>query len=214
MTRPIGILGGTFDPVHSGHLRLAIEFYERLDLAEVRLIPLNMPPHRESPRANSEQRLAMLKIAIKNISGLTIDECELHREEVSYTIDTVSAVRKQAGDTSICLLMGMDAFNTMPFWHRWEELLDQVHIVIADRPTDDIAKDPNMTVFFNTHSVDDISHLHNTPAGNIYKIDIPVLDISASQIRNIISSGMDASCLLPEKVLDFIKTNNLYQQDT
>ena len=210
--KPIGILGGTFDPIHNGHLRLAIESYEQLDLKEVRLIPLNIPPHRNTPHASPEQRLEMMQIALHKLSGLVIDDCELHREGPSYTIDTVSAVRNKAGGTPICLLMGMDAFNTIPSWHRWEELLDQVHIVIADRAADDIAKDPNMTVFFNTHHMNDISKLHKVPAGNIVKIDIPMLDISASKIRNIISSEKDASHLLPGNVLEFIKTNNLYQQ--
>ncbi|MEE9551742.1 MAG: nicotinate-nucleotide adenylyltransferase [Gammaproteobacteria bacterium] len=212
--KPIGILGGTFDPIHNGHLRLAIESYEQLDLEEVRLIPLNIPPHRNTPHASPEQRLEMMEIALHKLSGLVIDDCELHREGPSYTIDTVSVARDKVGDTPICLLMGMDAFNTISSWHRWEELLDQVHIVIADRPADDIAKDPNITVFLNRHHVDDISKLHKAPAGNIFKIDIPMLDISASKIKNIISSDKDASYLLPGNVLDFIKTNNLYQQNT
>ncbi len=132
--KPIGILGGTFDPVHNGHLRLAIEFYEQLDLAELKIIPLHIPPHRESPLADSGQRLNMLQLAIENIDGLVIDDCELQRKTTSYTIDTISLVKEKTGDTPVCLLMGYDAFAKIYTWHRWEELLEYVHLVIADRP--------------------------------------------------------------------------------
>ena len=209
--KPIGILGGTFDPVHNGHLRLAIEFYERLDLEEVRFVPLRVPPHRETPLADPEQRMAMLTAAIKNITGIIIDDCELRRESISYTIDTVSAVRASVGQIPICLLMGMDAFATIQFWHRWTDLLQYVHIAIADRPVrDSVTIDPNITVFLNEHSVNDAAVLHQTPAGKIFSSMIPMLDISASRIRNMISKGRDPHGLLPEGVLEFIRTNNLY----
>ncbi|MGH8120697.1 MAG: nicotinate (nicotinamide) nucleotide adenylyltransferase, partial [Gammaproteobacteria bacterium] len=132
--KPIGILGGTFDPVHHGHLRLAIECCERLALAEVRLVPLRVPPHRKPPRASPEHRLAMLKLAAENKNNLIVDDSELRRKTISYTIDTVSTLRKSSGRTPLCLLLGTDAFNMLHTWHRWQALLDYVHVVIAERP--------------------------------------------------------------------------------
>jgi len=210
--KPIGILGGTFDPVHHGHLRLAMECYERLDLAEVRLMPLHTPPHRHLPHASPGQRLAMLEIAIEGIPGLIIDNCELNKNDVTYTIDTLSATRDGVGNRPVCLLMGMDAFNTLHTWRRWKSLLDYSHIVIADRP-DNTGKQniPELNALLDAHSVSDTEPLHKTPAGKIYKMIIPMLDISATQIRNIIASGMNTKFLLPDDVIKFIHNNNLYQ---
>ncbi|MBM2830675.1 MAG: nicotinic acid mononucleotide adenylyltransferase, partial [Gammaproteobacteria bacterium] len=172
--KPIGILGGTFDPVHHGHLRLAMECYERLDLAEVRLMPLHTPPHRHLPHASPGQRLAMLEIAIEGIPGLIIDDCELNKNDVTYTIDTLSATRDWVGNRPVCLLLGLDAFNTLHTWRRWKSLLDYSHIVIADRP-DNTGKQniPELNALLNTHSVSDIESLHKTPAGKIHKLIVP-----------------------------------------
>jgi len=157
----------------------------------------------------------MLKIAIKNIQGLTIDDCELHRKDVSYTIDTVSAIRGRVGERPVCLLMGMDAFNTLHTWHQWQSILDYTHIIIADRPNSIAEQNtPDLNTLLNTCSVSDVQLLHKTPAGKIHKMIMPILDISATQIRDIISRGMNAKFLLPDDVIDFIQTNNLYQSRT
>jgi len=208
----LGVLGGTFDPIHNGHLRLAIEFYERLDLTELRLIPLHAPPHRDPPLADPEQRLAMLQMAIENITGLIVDDCELQRESTSYTIETVSLVKEKIGDTPLCLLLGNDAFAKINTWHRWEELLDNVHIAIADRPGNHTKEyDQELAELIKTHLTGDISELQQSSAGKIYRITMPMLDISATQIRSLISNNQDAHGLLPEKVLDFIHSNKLYK---
>lgn len=211
----LGVLGGTFDPIHNGHLRLAIEFFERLNLTELRLIPLCVPPHRDPPLADPAQRLAMLQLAIENIAGLTVDDCELQREKTSYTIETVSLVKEKIGDTPICLLMGIDAFAKIHTWHRWEELLEYVHIAIADRPGNNTKEyDQEIAELIKTHLTGNVSELQQSSAGKIYRITMPMLDISATQIRNIISNNQDAHGLVPEKVLDFIHSNNLYKLNT
>ncbi len=211
----LGVLGGTFDPIHNGHLRLAIEFYERLDLTELRLIPLRAPSHRDPPLADPEHRLAMLQLAIENITGLTVDDCELQRGSTSYTIETVSLVKEKIGDSPLCLLMGIDAFAKINTWHRWEELLEYVHIVIADRPGNHTKEyDQEIAVLIKTHLTDDISELQQSSAGKIYRITMPMLDISATQIRNLISNNQDAHGLVSEKVLDFIHLHNLYKTNT
>jgi len=208
----IGILGGTFDPIHNGHLRLAIEFYEHLNLTELKLIPLRVPPHRDPPLADSEQRLAMLQIATENIGGLSVDDCELQREKTSYTIETVSLVKEKIGDTPICLLMGIDAFAKIHTWHRWEELLECVHIAIADRPGNNTKEyEQEIAELIKTHLTGDVSELQQSSSGKIYRITMPMLDISATQIRNLISNNQDAHGLVPEKVLDFIHSNSLYK---
>jgi len=116
--KPIGILGGTFNPIHHGHLRLAIELYERLSLAEVRLIPSANPPHREQPTVSSQHRLEMVQAAIPNITGLTVDDRELRRDGFSYTVDTLASLREEYPDQPLCLILGMDAFIGLPRWYQ------------------------------------------------------------------------------------------------
>lgn len=207
----IGILGGTFDPVHNGHIRLAIEFYEHLGLSELRLIPLRIPPHREPPLAEPEQRLAMLQLAVKNISGLVVDDCEIRKETTSYTIDTVCFIKKNIGDLPVCLLMGFDAFSKIHTWYRWEELLEYVHIAIADRPGNDIKEyTRELAELIKTHLTGNVADLKNSPSGKIYRLTMPMLDISATQIRKIISNNQSARGLLPGDVIEYINMNNLY----
>jgi len=211
MAKPIGILGGTFDPVHHGHLRLAIECIERLALAEVRLIPLRMPPHRKPPQAAPEHRLAMLKLATETASNLVVDDSELQRPGISYTIDTVSALRKKSGRIPLCLLLGTDAFNMLHTWHRWQSLLDHVHFVIAERPGV-VCKPENaeLNTVLDKHSARDASILHTKENGSIFRVQIPWLDISATRIRDMLRMGHNPSFLLPDAVIEYIRTHRLY----
>ena len=211
MTKPIGILGGTFDPVHYGHLRMAIECHERLALAEVRLVPLHAPPHRRPPHAAPEHRLAMLKIAVGTTDHLKVDDCELQRQNISYTIDTVSALREKLGNTPICLLIGTDAFNTLPTWHRWQSLLDIVHIVVAERPGTILKPEhAELNALFDKHDATDATILHTTCNGKIFRLQIPWLDISATRIRDMLRMRHDPSYLLPDAVIEYIHTHTLY----
>lgn len=211
MSVPIGILGGSFDPVHNGHIRLAIEFYERLGLAEVRLLPLKVPPHRNSPIANPEHRLAMLKLATDDIAGMTVDDCELRKEEISYTIETLEMFREQNNSSSLCLLMGMDAFSTIHSWHRWQEILHLVHIAIAERPSDSVSGlDKTIEQLIKDHNTNDILELQQSSSGKIIKLVMPMLDISSTRIRTTITEKKNPHALLPRDVLDYIQANNLY----
>ena len=131
----IGILGGTFDPVHFGHLRLAVEMYQDLGLQEVRLVPCRIPPHRNAPQASPEQRLAMLRLAIEHELGLRVDQRELQRDGPSYMVDTLQSLRDELGpDTPLSLILGMDAFDDIDTWHRWEELIQLAHFIVIQRP--------------------------------------------------------------------------------
>jgi nicotinate-nucleotide adenylyltransferase len=210
--KPIGLLGGTFDPVHFGHLRLALELVQRLDLQELRLVPLHIPPHREPPNATAEQRYAMLQSAIADVDCLQVDERELHREGVSYTIDTVKSLRNETGDTPLCLLLGMDAFKSIDTWHRWKELLTYAHIIVADRPGTSLPNEVSaIKELVDKHHIDDYLSLHQNQAGNILHVPIPMLDISSTHIRQQIASQNDVRFLLPDAVIDYIHANHLYQ---
>ena len=211
MNKPIGILGGTFDPIHHGHLRLALECLELADLAEVRLIPLHTPPHRQGVNAKAEQRLEMLRLATRDISKLIVDDCELKRGGTSYTVDTLKLLREQFGTTPICLIMGMDAFQTLNTWHEWKKILDYAHILVADRPTEDshIEHLDIASVYYDA-ATNDPDELRQATAGRILRVNIPMLNISATQIRKMIRQGRDPHFLLPHTVIQFILENKLY----
>lgn len=214
MKQPVGILGGTFDPFHHGHLRLAIECREKLQLRSLRLIPLYTPPHRQPPVASAGQRLAMLEIAVRGHKFLQVDDCELRRHGVSYTIDTLKQVRNDINDEPLCLLMGRDAFNTLTSWRDWQHLIDYCHIVVVDRPGKPLSSsNAELAEFIRRHLSEKTDELAKLPAGKLLEIDIPLLDISSTQIRAIIQAGHDPSGLLPEEVIDYIHTHSLYRQD-
>ena len=218
MTQPIGILGGTFDPVHNGHLHLATTCIKALELAELRFIPLNNPAHRLAPFASPEQRLEMLNLAVENHAHLKVDDYELQRDKVSYTIDTLKALREDIGETPLCMLIGMENFKTLNSWHQWQSLLDHAHIVIANRPENDNGSssdeqiDEEMKDYMNDAITQSVEHLHQQTAGLILLLDIPMLDISSTQIRNNIRTHFNSDSLLPNRVLDFIQIHHLYKK--
>ncbi len=208
--KPIGILGGTFDPVHHGHLRLALELYDALDLAEVRFIPLRTAPHREAPLAGRDLRCAMLEAAIKDEAGLCVDDRELSREGPSYTVDTLTSLREELSDTPLCLIMGMDAFRTLASWHDWTRLPELAHIVVVGRPGAHLTGDVELQKLLAERSVEDPSALHDQSAGHVFLAAIPMLDITASGIRAMIASGRSPCFLLPSSVLVLIHQHGLY----
>jgi nicotinate-nucleotide adenylyltransferase len=212
--KPVGILGGTFDPIHHGHLRLALELYEALDLKQVRLIPLATPPHRLAPIAPARLRLAMLEAAIGNEPALLADDRELRRQGRSYTVDTLSDLRRELADIPVCLLLGMDAFAALHTWHRWQQLMGLTHIVVASRSEAYLPVTGAVMDLFERHKTTDLQDLQRMPAGRIVLQPIPVLDISASRIRALIARGRNPRYLLPEPVIALINQHNLYRNLT
>lgn len=208
--KPIGILGGTFNPIHHGHLRLALELYERLDLAEVRLIPSAHPPHREPPSISAEMRLQMVKLAIADVPGLCVDDRELLRVGPSYTVDTLESLRAEFPDTPLFLILGMDAFMTLPHWHQWQRFIHLAHLLVVRRPGKVLPMVHIMRDFLNSHQTQNLKDLLTQPAGYILTQEIPALTISATQIRGLIANGKNSHYLLPESVLHFIHTHRLY----
>ena len=209
---PIGILGGTFDPVHFGHLRLAMEVRQQLGLEEVRLIPLYQPPHRDNPVASAGQRLNMLQLAAQDTDGLVVDDCELVRTGTSYTIDTVRQLHDNYPDRSHCLIIGMDQFQKLDTWREWANLTDYVHVIVVGRPgLDTRFEQPVIAKFYNQRLAGDMSELMTATAGAILKINVPLLEISSTRIRNLVRAGNSIKYLLPDAVINYIEEQNLYQ---
>lgn len=214
--KPIGLFGGTFDPIHYGHLRLAQELATGLGLEEVRFTPAGRPPHRESPAVSSRQRLEMARLAIAGNPLFTLDAREILREAPSYTVDTLTELRRELGGArSLCLFMGSDAFLGLATWHRWQELFGLAHIVVAHRPgfpqTGWAESMPaTLRQEFAQRLQTDARTLREAPHGAILAQVITALDISASHIRMSLRAGISPRYLLPDAVLDYIQTHRLY----
>ncbi|MDX1519187.1 MAG: nicotinate-nucleotide adenylyltransferase [Gammaproteobacteria bacterium] len=212
MGNTIGILGGTFDPVHNGHLRLALEIQQQLDLSGVRLIPLNIPPHRDPPAAGSEHRLKMLVNACNGVNGLIVDDREINREQTSWTIDTVMSLREEFPDHSLCLIMGEDAFAGLDSWRSWNKLTDYVHLVVASRISTGITAYPDtVKKLLEERETDDPATIKRELNGYIIRVPIPMLEISSSRIRELLASNQAVDFLLPQPVLDYILEQQLYR---
>ncbi|MFL0798055.1 MAG: nicotinate-nucleotide adenylyltransferase [Cellvibrionaceae bacterium] len=208
--KTIGIFGGTFSPVHNGHLRMALELKQHLVLDEMRLVPAHQPPHRSEEGVSSLQRLKMVELAIDDCMELTIDSRELNRDCASYTVDTLSSLRGELGsDVSLVLCMGMDSFLSLPSWHRWEELLSLAHIAVAARPGWELPESGKMLDFFQKH-VGTAADFQNAPAGKIVVETLTLLPISATAIRKQIQQGLSPMYLLPKNVWKYIQQQNLY----
>jgi nicotinate-nucleotide adenylyltransferase len=204
---PIGVLGGTFDPVHHGHLRLALEMAERLGLAEVRLIPVHQPPHRPMPAAPAAARLRMLELAVAREPRLVVDARELRRGGISYTVDTLSSLREEFRTNPLCLILGMDAFRSLPAWHQWERISRLAHLAVAGRPGADAQLEPPLDRLAAVHREGWEQHA----AGCVLFEPVPLLDISSSRIRDILATGGNPRYLLPDPVLDYIYEHDYYK---
>ncbi len=205
----IGIYGGTFDPVHYGHLRTAVEIKALFKLSEVRLIPCARPPHRDAPMTDAEQRLTMLHLALDGQPGLIVDDCEIRRKGPSYTIDTLVHLKTLVVSEALILFMGTDAFAGIDKWYQWQRLLDYAHIVVITRPGYQMPRPTQEN--FGAHWVSERAQLETDQAGKVYFQTLTQLDISATAIRTLLQQGQDARFLLPDKVLNFIQQHHLYQ---
>jgi nicotinate-nucleotide adenylyltransferase len=207
---PIGIFGGTFDPIHYGHLRSAFEMMQALRLSEVRFIPAGDPPHRGTTFAKAQSRLEMVRAATDGQPGFVVDERELRREGPSYTIETLNSLREDHPDAPIGLIVGMDAFLGLTSWHRWDELLDLAHIIVAHRPG---WKAPDMGALgeiIDRHGTHRVRDLHENAHGYIHIHAVTQLEISSTEIRDLVAAGRDPRFLMPDVVRDIIIENNCY----
>lgn len=212
--RRIGLLGGTFNPVHIAHLRAALEVAEQLALDELRLIPSARPPHREAPLVSAEQRLAMVRLAVEGEPRLTVDDRELRRAKPSFTFDTLESLRAElAADDQLFLLLGWDAFCGLPTWHRWQELLQHCHILVLQRPDADSEAPEALRDLLAARSVSDPQGLVG-PSGQIAFVWQTPLAVSATQIRQLLAEGRSVRFLVPDAVLAYIQTHGLYRGQT
>ena len=205
----IGIFGGTFDPIHYGHLRAALEVKEIFGLTEVRFLPSANPPHREQPSAPAQMRLQMLELAINKQLGFILDTRELKRPGASYMVDTLMSLRLEFINEPLLLFIGNDAFANLKSWHKWQLLFDSAHIVVVTRPGIEYQR---LDEFFKVRLARDITELAGNPAGKLYFQQVTQLDISATAIRNIIAEKRNPRFLLPDTVIDFISQHMLYQR--
>jgi len=210
MNQAIGILGGTFDPIHFGHLRSALDVAEQFNLERVHLIPSARPPHRDEPQATAEQRLMMLHLAVKTSDKFVVDDRELHREGASYTVDTLLSLRAEFPETPLYLILGTDAFAQIQTWHRWQVLLDLAHIVLIQRADEVLTMPETLSNWYQNYKASpaDIELL----AGKIWPMKVTQLAISASDIRAKIQQGEDPQYLLPDAVIQLIDMLGLYKQ--
>ena len=211
MNNAIGLLGGTFDPIHVGHLRPAIALLERLNLSEVRLLPNYIPPHKATPDSSPQHRLAMAQLAAECTAGLVVDDRELKRNRPSYTLDTLKELRLELPNTPLCFLMGMDSLCQLDTWHGWQQLLDYAHLVVSHRPGWQPDFNDSIQNLVKSHGTTDSSQLSRKLQGHIYLFDSPQLDISSTHIRDCIKAGNNPQYLLPEPVLNYIRDKGLYQ---
>jgi len=208
---PIGILGGTFDPVHYGHLRLALELRETLQLAEIRLIPNHTPPHRPAPRADGERRAAWISRAVVGMKGLKVDLRELDQPGFSYTVDTLRALRDELPNTPLCLILGMDAFAGFLSWREPREVLRLAHLVLVPRPGVQVALGLELSNLLAEQGVKAAARLRDSLGGSILESAVTPLAISAQQIRALAASRRSARYLLPDAVWSDIESEGLYR---
>jgi nicotinate-nucleotide adenylyltransferase len=215
-TGPIGVIGGTFDPVHFGHLRLAEELGETLKFGEVRLVPSGTPPHRNAPQATAEHRLAMVRLAARDNPRFIVDEREMHRPGPGYMLDTLAEMRAEAGASRpLVLLLGADAFLEFATWHRWHEIFGLAHIAVAHRPGYPVERwsermPQPLAREYSARLMQQPLATHLSPAGGIAVVAFTALDISATSIRDMLRTGSSPRYLLPAAVLDYIRQHHLY----
>lgn len=208
----IGVLGGTFDPIHLGHLRPALDCREALGLAEVRFVPLNVAVHRPQPQASAPARLAMLEAAIAGQPGFRVDTRELERPGGSFSYDTLAALRGELGALRpICLLIGADAFRGFPDWYRPDGILALAHLVVMQRPGFVGPLPTRLEALCAGRMCEEAQALRESPAGRILMQPVTQMDIAATRVRDLIRAGADARYLVPDAVLEMIARDGLYR---
>lgn len=211
--RPVGVFGGTFDPIHFGHLRLAEEMAEVLGLSRVVFIPAGQPPHRGAPRTDAKHRQEMVRRAIAGNTRFAVDAREVQSPRPSYTVDTLTALRAELGaEQPVWLLLGADAFLGLPTWHAWRQLFDLANIAVAQRPgtrsmQSDTMQEPLKSELLKRQVAEPTAA---GPSGSVLLRDMTPLEISATAIRTTLAQQGSARYLLPDAVLDYIHEHQLY----
>ena len=215
LSEPLGLFGGTFDPVHYGHLRLAEEAIAHLALGGVRWIPAGQPPHRGTPQVTAAQRLDMVRCATAGNPRFSVDAGEVEAAAPSYTVHTLERLRRELGDRQqLVLLVGADAFAGLATWHRWRDIFALAHVAVSHRPgfpVETASLPHELATEFNDRRLTDAAALKTSPAGGIVTFAMTQLAISATQIRKLLANELSARYLLPDDVLDYIQLHSLYR---
>lgn len=215
-TEVLGVFGGTFDPVHFGHLRLAEEACQHLELSQVRWIPAGQPPHRDAPKVTGRHRLDMVQLAVAGNRAFTVDPAEVEAQSPSFSVPTLERLRVEIGERrSLVLLLGADAFAGLATWHRWQDLFALAHLGVAHRPGFPIIANglpAPLAAEYERRRSDDMSILGASPAGSIVNFAMTPLAISATQVRQLLAEGKSPRYLLPDAVIAYIQQHHLYQR--
>lgn len=208
---PLGLFGGTFDPVHYGHLRPALEAQQALGLGSVRLLPCRLPPHRDRPARDAALRLDLLRLGAREVPGFRVDDRELRRSGPSYTVDTLRELRlEQGAERPLVLLMGADSMRGLGRWYRWRELFDCAHVVVLDRPGYVPEPAAEVAPFVAERYLSGPADLRRAPAGGFFRLPVTPLAVSATRIRRLLAQGRSVRFLLPEAVRRHIHQQGLY----
>ena len=207
---PVAVYGGAFDPLHYGHLRTAWELRHLIGCEQIRFVPTGDPPHRAPHVATGEVRMRMLEAALTGFDWAVADDRELRRAGPSYSVVTLAELRQSIGNNSLCMIVGMDAFLGLPHWHRWEELCELAHIVVAHRPGWVPPQHGILGSLLDARRTDDVARLKNTSAGHIYVHAVTQLDIASSDIRTAMAAGLEPRFLVPQAVLDIMRATGCY----
>jgi len=210
--QPIGIFGGTFDPIHYGHLRTALELKQSIDLERVYFVPCANPPHRAVPMIDGGLRLRMVQAAMAGEAGFVADDRELTRPGLSYTVDTLTSFRAEFPAQPLCLLLGMDAFLNLPYWHRWRELLNLAHIVVAQRPGWESPTGGVLGELWLERRTIQARELTASVAGRIHMQPVTQLEISSTDLRASLRAGVDPKFLMPDSVRQIILETECYAE--
>ncbi len=212
MSSAVAIFGGTFDPPHFGHLRAASEAAEKLAVEDFRLVPAGRPPHRQGSWASPEDRLEMLRAAVRPWSDLQVDDREIHRPGPSYMVDTLDSIRREVGESPILLALGQDAANQLHRWHEWHRLIDLAHLVIMTRPHSRPRYSGALADLVAQRRTRSKAALFKQPAGLVCRIEVTRLAISSTDIRRQIANGGNPRFLLPQSVVGYIRERGLYEE--
>jgi nicotinate-nucleotide adenylyltransferase len=209
-TGPIGVFGGTFDPVHHGHLRAALEVMDHCRLAGMLLVPSGAPPHRAPPVASADLRVRMLRAAVAGEPRLTVDDREIRRPGPSYMVDTLASLRSELGSRPLCLVLGADAFQGLPSWQRWREITGLAHVIVIPRPGCALPVAGELADLVSARRCEDVMALHRASTGFILAHTVTRLEISSSAIRSLVAAGGDARFLVPDAVRDIVTRSGCY----
>ena len=207
---PLGIFGGTFNPIHYGHLNSALELKSRLNLGELRLMPSALPPHRDEPECSAAERADMVALALQGSAGLVCDDRELRRKGPSYSYDSLAEIRAEEGDRSVCMVMGVDAVSRLARWYRWKELSDLAHLVIMARPGWEMPTVGEVARWLEPRMVSATGALAEQPAGLACVLQLTPYPVSSTEVRARFAAGDLPRDLLPEAVWQYIRKHGLY----